>query len=87
MNSPRHCRDCGCTDIQACPGGCYWVSDNQCSACAQKQATIDRLKRLAKLIKKEQGIQHAKALDVAAQRHGFTNYVNARRQIERRVQQ
>lgn len=49
--------------------------------------SIDGLKRLAKLIKKEQGIQHAKALDAAAQRHGFTNYANARRQIERRAQQ
>jgi len=31
----RKCRVCGCTDIQACPGGCYWVEDNLCSACAE----------------------------------------------------
>jgi hypothetical protein len=29
------CRICGCTDTQACPGGCYWVEPNLCSACAE----------------------------------------------------
>ncbi|MBN8260961.1 MAG: hypothetical protein J0L59_01395 [Xanthomonadales bacterium] len=85
MNEPRRCRDCGCTDLQACSGGCHWVSQDQCSACAQKNITIDRLKRAAKRIKKDRGIQHAKALDVAAQEHGFSNYVHARRTIERRA--
>ncbi len=27
------CRKCGCADHQACPGGCYWVEDDLCSAC------------------------------------------------------
>jgi hypothetical protein len=32
------CRVCGCTDIEACIGGCYWVTDPKgegdlCSAC------------------------------------------------------
>ena len=27
------CRVCGCTDDQACPGGCYWVEDGLCSQC------------------------------------------------------
>lgn len=27
------CRRCGCTDDRACPGGCYWVEPNLCSAC------------------------------------------------------
>ncbi len=29
---PR-CRVCGCTDDQACAGGCWWVADDLCSAC------------------------------------------------------
>ena len=27
------CRGCGCTDDNACPGGCFWVEDDLCSAC------------------------------------------------------
>lgn len=30
----RACRVCGCTDDRACPGGCSWVDDDLCSACA-----------------------------------------------------
>lgn len=29
------CRGCGCTDTQACPGGCAWVEKDLCSACIQ----------------------------------------------------
>lgn len=28
------CRQCGCTDGLACPGGCSWVEPDLCSACA-----------------------------------------------------
>jgi ParB family chromosome partitioning protein len=28
------CRKCGCTEEAACPGGCAWVEDDLCSACA-----------------------------------------------------
>lgn len=28
------CRECGCTDAEACPGGCSWVEADLCSACA-----------------------------------------------------
>lgn len=28
------CRICGCTDERACPGGCWWVEPDFCSACA-----------------------------------------------------
>lgn len=34
----RTCRRCGCTDDQACPGGCWWVSEDLCSACAYPKA-------------------------------------------------
>ena len=30
------CRHCGCTDDRACEGGCFWVSPNLCSACAER---------------------------------------------------
>jgi hypothetical protein len=31
---PRACRECGCTDDEACwPSGCHWVEDDLCSAC------------------------------------------------------
>ena len=27
------CKYCGCTDGQACVGGCSWVAKNVCSSC------------------------------------------------------
>jgi single-strand DNA-binding protein len=30
----RRCRECGCTEDNACPGGCYWVEPDLCSVCA-----------------------------------------------------
>lgn len=33
----RTCRVCGCTDDRACPGGCYWVEEDLCSACVGKE--------------------------------------------------
>lgn len=32
----RKCRICGCTQFHACPGGCYWVTDDLCSQCAER---------------------------------------------------
>lgn len=29
------CRVCGCTEDNACDGGCEWVEPNLCSACAE----------------------------------------------------
>lgn len=29
----RKCRQCGCTDLRACPGGCAWVTEDLCSRC------------------------------------------------------
>ncbi|MDD4566090.1 MAG: hypothetical protein PHE79_11530 [Eubacteriales bacterium] len=31
--SDQICRVCGCTQDNACPGGCYWVEEDLCSAC------------------------------------------------------
>ena len=27
------CRECGCTELRACPGGCFWVGHGLCSRC------------------------------------------------------
>lgn len=39
------CRHCGCTEARACPGGCFWVFPDLCSACVFKalNATIPGL--------------------------------------------
>jgi hypothetical protein len=44
-------------------------------------STIGGIKRLAWRMKKEQGIQHARALDNAAQQAGFSNYIHALREL------
>ncbi len=33
------CRVCGCTNDNACPGGCHWVEDDLCSKCAEESET------------------------------------------------
>ena len=35
-----HCLVCGCSDDDACPGGCYWVGPALCSACAGASAGV-----------------------------------------------
>ena|SRR5690348_7929355 len=37
----RRCRRCGCTDLNACPGGCSWVESDLCSACAGRAVARD----------------------------------------------
>ncbi len=32
---PR-CRRCRCTNRRACPGGCFWIEPDLCSACFKK---------------------------------------------------
>lgn len=29
------CRVCGCTENNACPGGCSWVGPDLCSSCVE----------------------------------------------------
>lgn len=31
---PR-CRACGCSERQACPGGCIWATPDLCSKCVE----------------------------------------------------
>jgi len=33
----QKCRVCGCTQNRACPGGCYWVEPDLCSACTDHE--------------------------------------------------
>lgn len=32
---PR-CRGCGCTDLEGCPEGCWWVEPDLCSSCVER---------------------------------------------------
>lgn len=34
LDHEQVCMFCGCTDENACPGGCSWVAPNVCSSCA-----------------------------------------------------
>ena len=40
----QRCRVCGCTWDTPCEGGCYWVEDDLCSACCDKDPKLERLK-------------------------------------------
>ncbi len=40
------CRVCGCTDLDGCPEGCFWVEEDLCSECTPE----------ALLLKLEDGI-------------------------------
>lgn len=40
LDAQRRCRVCGCTDGNACPGGCYWVEKDLCSECAQETTDV-----------------------------------------------
>ena len=47
-----------------------------------RPSTLDGIKRLATSLKAEQKIQHARALDLAAQAAGFQNYAHANRALQ-----
>lgn len=32
----RECRICGCTWLNGCRNGCYWIEDDLCSNCSNK---------------------------------------------------
>lgn len=36
----RTCRVCGCSQFDACPGGCYWVEADLCSRCADLKSVL-----------------------------------------------
>lgn len=39
LKEQRRCRICGCTDYNACYGGCYWVELDLCSRCDGRRDT------------------------------------------------
>jgi hypothetical protein len=41
VKTEQVCRVCGCTDINPCPGGCSWVEEDLCSACAGEAENED----------------------------------------------
>ena len=51
------------------------------SSTAVIPSTIEGIKRLANAIKRDQHITHAKALDIAAHRAGFSNFRNAQNRL------
>jgi hypothetical protein len=40
MFDEQKCRICGCTQNNACEGGCYWIEDDFCSQCDEKMKPI-----------------------------------------------
>lgn len=42
VRSELVCRICGCTQNNACQGGCYWVEEDLCSSCVDKAAEAER---------------------------------------------
>lgn len=36
------CKYCGCTDMQACPGGCFWAEPEICSVCFDRLPQLER---------------------------------------------
>lgn len=50
-NAIRKCRVCGCTDNNACEGGCHWVEQDLCSNCvdiSENETAEEKLTREAK---------------------------------------
>lgn len=37
----RFCRSCGCTDLHACEGSCWWVDEDLCSSCRDVDPGLD----------------------------------------------
>ncbi|MCD7947526.1 MAG: hypothetical protein LUG13_04405 [Oscillospiraceae bacterium] len=37
LSETKRCRVCGCTEHNACDGGCAWVEDDLCSRCVGKE--------------------------------------------------
>lgn len=43
--SERRCRICGCTQFNACRGGCWWVADDLCSNCKRDSSETKARRR------------------------------------------
>lgn len=36
----RKCRICGCSELHGCQNGCYWVEEDLCSSCVNKEINV-----------------------------------------------
>lgn len=50
------CRDCGCTDERACPGGCSWAEPDLCSVCAAAATEARTIRAIQEVVAKHHGI-------------------------------
>jgi hypothetical protein len=52
MNAPGICRVCGCTDDNACEGGCVWANSGAtlCSQCIDADGLVERSELPGELI-------------------------------------
>ncbi|MCW3125260.1 MAG: hypothetical protein JWO03_918 [Bacteroidetes bacterium] len=39
FDKQQACRVCGCTQNNACPGGCWWTEEDLCSSCDPKKSS------------------------------------------------
>jgi hypothetical protein len=46
----RFCTECGCSENNACLGGCYWVGDMLCSSCHHPEPSTKKGKGLSVLL-------------------------------------
>lgn len=41
VDDGQACRECGCTELLACPDGCWWVEADLCNVCATEMGAND----------------------------------------------
>lgn len=56
-STPGTCRGCGCTDAEACDGGCEWVEPDLCSACAGEQPKGRAKRKATKPSKRDRSVE------------------------------
>jgi len=61
------CQGCGCSDDNACKGGCHWVDKNLCSECAELCLLC------GKYINKSDFKKHLRSCEKWFKKRGFFN--------------
>lgn len=77
----RQCRICGCTDDEACPGGCSWSQPEICSTCALRQQIAD-----AQYLATLKAQQRASELQAQQAEASLAGLVEARALIQEQVE-
>ena len=70
----QKCRVCGCTDNNACLGGCYWEEQDLCSKCAESIKSKENVHKNDDIVPKSEENVHKKEEIV---------HLNVRKRIER----